>query len=836
MDDSCAVCADTLEWVAYGPCGHREVCCTCIIRLRFICNDFRCCLCKSELKTIFITKALGDYTKVINDFSAFPADPIEGQVGSYWYHEGTQAYFDDLDHYKMIKAMCMLSCTVCDKKDEQKNGGSKRRTEFKNVEQLRSHLFNRHRLLMCSLCLEGRKVFMCEQKLYTTAQLDQHVKRGNSVTDGTESERGGFMGHPMCEFCQNPFYGENELYMHMSTEHYTCHICQRRHPGQYEYYRNYDDMEVHFRQVHHLCEDEACLAKKFVVFSTESELKRHNTVEHGGRMSRSKRNAALQIPISFQYRRNHEQDHQVSGRATYRGSSDSQLSMAMQASLATMNAESFHYSSTSDRMTVNSEVASIVGPFEALATLDSEQSSRDCLALGNSRNGPLEESFFPPLPAASNSSQQKFRNGSEGSGGCSMAASLHRRNSGTLTVSNTAQAWPASSLQSNISAGGSHQFRPLTKISRLSNNSSSSSKSKPARIKESLPSGHVNSVQSTVFGLTANFASSSRCSTGTSKVSHSASAPNLVGRGLFDNSLSNFPPVSSAQVHKKAHGSIQPSPLAEDVQSANKALVEKIRVSLAFDKEKYSLFKGITAEYCQGSINTEEYLAYVHQFGLSHLVLEIATLCPNVEKQKELVETYNFNMSGCCSDRNGLSNEAGQSRNKKCSKKGKKYKEYDISCLKHALTDGISSGVKVLQSNQKPSEEEAEVLSKDARHAAKGKSKVLADEEANLYFRSQSQTELSSNGSQPAVAELKKSLVCEGGGNKPREKISKFLRNRIGDASAAAFSDGRNCDPDQNEEKTDKNKEPPEGLAVRGVRRNGGGKRLVAKTQREARK
>lgn len=95
---------------------------------------------------------------MINDFSAFPVDPIEGQVSSYWYHEGTQAYFDDLDHYKMIKAMCRLSCTVCDKKDEQRNGGPKKRAEFKNIEQLKSHLFNRHRLLNCSLCLEGRKV------------------------------------------------------------------------------------------------------------------------------------------------------------------------------------------------------------------------------------------------------------------------------------------------------------------------------------------------------------------------------------------------------------------------------------------------------------------------------------------------------------------------------------------------------------------------------------------------------------------------------------------------------------------------------------------------------
>lgn len=95
---------------------------------------------------------------MINDFSVFPANPSEGQVGPYWYHESTQAYFDDLDHYKMIKAMCRLSCNVCDKKDEQRNGGMKRIGDFNSIEQLKNHLFHRHRLFMCSLCLEGRKV------------------------------------------------------------------------------------------------------------------------------------------------------------------------------------------------------------------------------------------------------------------------------------------------------------------------------------------------------------------------------------------------------------------------------------------------------------------------------------------------------------------------------------------------------------------------------------------------------------------------------------------------------------------------------------------------------
>ena len=76
-------------------------------------------------------------------------------------------------------------------------------------------------------------------------------------------------------------------------------IQYRSQPGQYEYYKNYDDLEVtsttfitaqvklwlhlfwfymfmqqiHFRRDHFLCEDDSCLAKKFTVFQNESELK-----------------------------------------------------------------------------------------------------------------------------------------------------------------------------------------------------------------------------------------------------------------------------------------------------------------------------------------------------------------------------------------------------------------------------------------------------------------------------------------------------------------------------------------------------------------------------------
>ncbi|KAI7980545.1 E3 ubiquitin-protein ligase ZNF598 [Camellia lanceoleosa] len=78
----------------------------------------------------------------------------------------------------------------------------------------------------------------------------------------------------------------------------------------------------------------------------------------------------------------------------------------------------------------------------------------------------------------------------------------------------------------------------------------------------------------------------------------------------------------------------------EDVHTANKSLVERIRSALDFDEAKYNAFKDISGEYRQGLMDAETYVGYVNQFGLSHLVIELGGLCPDAEKQRALVETY----------------------------------------------------------------------------------------------------------------------------------------------------------------------------------------------------
>ncbi|KAM7275807.1 hypothetical protein ACFE04_017673 [Oxalis oulophora] len=839
MDDSCAVCADTLEWVAYGPCGHREVCSTCVARLRFICDDRKCCICKTESDKVFVTKALGDYTRMINDFTVFPNEVREGKVGSYWYHEDTQTFFDDMDQYRMVKAMCRLSCSVCDNMDENSNDGPRHRGRFRNIEQLKGHLFHRHRLLMCSLCLEGRKVFICEQKLYTRAQLNQHINTGDSEVDGTESERGGFMGHPLCEFCKSPFYGDNELYLHMSTEHYTCHICQRQHPGQYEYFRNYDDLENHFRGEHFLCEDEACLAKKFTVFQSEAELKRHNAMEHAGRMSRSQRNAALQIPTSFRYRRSNEQDNRRRrGRIAFQDPPDNQLSQAIEASLETHSNDNNTLRDSSPPLSASrvepviidhSDIDPIIPAFESLTSSDSEAVSRYRQALGGNV-GALQGSSFPPLPMAPS---QSISNNTPESSSSTMASHIRRKNKKNLKTLNSNNrninnldsnsAWPAASrtvqpaskssssqprLSSNVVASVSSPVLPSYGRSSMiqarptmaPGTSAASTRSVDPPASDFPP---MSVAQPRKFPMTSSQAALASYA---STAQFQARPTTIPGSRPVDPPAPDFPPISVAQVRKLPLTSQAASSKVEDVQTANKSLIEKIRIAVG-DEDIFSAFKNITGQYRQGSIDTKTYLEYVQGYGLSHLVVDLARLCPDPQKQKELIDAYNNLVQ-----ENGQANESVWWKDSKGSKKGKgkaansNAKSAAGGSTSNNLTDSILASVRELQpSYSKVAEEEVEVLTKDGYR--KGKSTAPIEENRGVQ-------------NDPPLAGA-------GSNGKQKKKTSKFLRVRLGDGSMAALLDSRHSDsdPDPDVDPLASNSNG-DGLAVRGVWRKGGGSKL----------
>lgn len=676
MEDCCAVCADPLVWVGYGSCGHRDVCSTCVVRLRFVLSDRRCCICKTECSTIFVTRALGSFTESKQNFSEFPADATEGQHGKYWYHEDSQAFFDDVDHYRMMSAMCRLACSICDNNaGDLRRGSSKGGHNFKSIQQLKGHLYNQHRVFMCNLCLEGRKVFISEQKLYTLSQLKQHESTGALEVDGSESERGGFTGHPMCEFCKNPFYGDTELYSHMSTEHFTCHLCQRKNPGHYEYYRNYDDLEIHFREEHFLCESEVCLSKKFVVFQSDTEMKRHNVIEHGGHMSRAKRNAALQIPISFKYRRN-EQEHRGRrhGHHHPEPSSNNQLTMAVQASLETAFAESRFFES-SHGVRPNAEHGEAVQSDEVTSSREllpnssiSEPSSSRSIAVNGHcvQNGPiLQDKYFPPLsnfaPAEPSSRNAQAFNERTSAGlgeelfpplsGAKGRSKPKKKSFSQCLAANTSTSRTIPRSKGAVKVLSSALTRPFPK-----NYDSGSSTSAASHIR-----------------LTQNPPKETRSSSPSVKLSGSsgqAAQPSTSARQI-------------TRTRENHSDTAVPLPLVEDIREANKSLVENIRMSLGMDEDRYLAFKSISADYHQNLINTWEYLSLVDQFSLSHLVFELAQLCPDPQKKKELINAYCASLSSNSSHENNNSNAV-------ISKKDVKGKaKIETSAGKEALADGI---------------------------------------------------------------------------------------------------------------------------------------------------
>lgn len=86
-----------------------------------------------------------------------------------------------------------------------------------------------------------------------TAVLSLYVISSSlSLTQGDPQL--GQSGHPRCEFCKTRFYDAAQLHDHLVKDHYSCHICERQ-GILHKYYRDYTDLERHFRSEHFLCEE-----------------------------------------------------------------------------------------------------------------------------------------------------------------------------------------------------------------------------------------------------------------------------------------------------------------------------------------------------------------------------------------------------------------------------------------------------------------------------------------------------------------------------------------------------------------------------------------------------
>lgn len=80
----------------------------------------------------------------------------------------------------------------------------------------------------CSdICIRHKKVFAHEHALYPPNILPYHVPSMYRQQKASPKEQieGGI--HPLCEFCRECFFDDDELYSHMREKHEDCFVCKR---------------------------------------------------------------------------------------------------------------------------------------------------------------------------------------------------------------------------------------------------------------------------------------------------------------------------------------------------------------------------------------------------------------------------------------------------------------------------------------------------------------------------------------------------------------------------------------------------------------------------------
>ncbi|KAI0063455.1 hypothetical protein BV25DRAFT_430668 [Artomyces pyxidatus] len=279
VDESriCWICAEPVKYYSVSECNHRT-CHVCALRLRALYKKLDCTFCKEPQPTVIFTVSADA------PFSSYAPADISFKDAKLSIFFETQEMMED--------TLILLRFNCPDQSCDYIATG---------WNDLKLHARGVHGKLMCDICLRQKKVFSHEHALYSAGQLAVHLPsiphRGQKPVS-KEPIEGGV--HPLCEFCRECFFGDDELYAHMRHTHEECFICKRNDVRD-QYFKNYEALEKHFEHAHHPCPNATCQARKFVVFGSLLDLQAHNVEEHGADMSSRDKKDARRINAGFEF-------------------------------------------------------------------------------------------------------------------------------------------------------------------------------------------------------------------------------------------------------------------------------------------------------------------------------------------------------------------------------------------------------------------------------------------------------------------------------------------------------------------------------------------------------
>ncbi|XP_072755745.1 E3 ubiquitin-protein ligase ZNF598 [Anoplolepis gracilipes] len=263
-NNTCVVCYKNVDIYSIGMCEH-PVCYECSTRMRVLCRQNECPICRQDLPKVVFTQEIKPF------YSLTMTNLLDTRY---------DIYFTSLEIQEKFTELLANTCSIC-----------KEKLVFSSFNSLKDHMRQRHELHYCDLCVENLKIFSHERRCYTRSNLATHRRKGD-IDDKSHK------GHPLCEFCDQRYMDNDELYRHLRRDHLYCHFCDA--DGLHQYYSSYDYLRDHFRQEHYLCEEGVCAEEKFTsVFRTDIDLKAHKASVHGKQLSKAAAKQARTLELEF---------------------------------------------------------------------------------------------------------------------------------------------------------------------------------------------------------------------------------------------------------------------------------------------------------------------------------------------------------------------------------------------------------------------------------------------------------------------------------------------------------------------------------------------------------
>ncbi|XP_035037666.2 E3 ubiquitin-protein ligase ZNF598 [Hippoglossus stenolepis] len=261
----CVLCCQEVDIFALGKCDH-PVCYRCSTKMRALCEQKYCAVCREELdKVVFVKK--------LEAFSSLPFQQFACE-------KKHDIYFGDERIHAQYRHLMLSECVRC---PEPKI--------FARFEELEQHMRKQHELFCCKLCSKHLKIFTHERKWYNRKELARHRAHGDP--DDTSHR-----GHPLCKFCDDRYLDNDELLKHLRRDHYFCHFCDA--DGSQEYYSDYLYLSEHFRESHYLCEEGRCASEQFThAFRSEIDYKAHKAGAHSKNRAEARQNRHIDLQFNY---------------------------------------------------------------------------------------------------------------------------------------------------------------------------------------------------------------------------------------------------------------------------------------------------------------------------------------------------------------------------------------------------------------------------------------------------------------------------------------------------------------------------------------------------------